>query len=311
MEMNSSDSQQEKNSAVASLASSIIAGVICIIIGFSAWYVWLRPEDEVFPFPKSRFEVILIVLLMGIVGFWLGPKVKNIIANSRYQFAILYLLTGVLLFASGIGVGYIIWGNQTLQEPTEGVAAEEEITIPENITRYDVSIDDDPIYGAANAEITIIQFADFECPYCTKWQMEVWPEIKKAFPDQVRLVYRDFPLYGMHNNAESAAEAANCAGEQDAYWEYHNALFVSEYGLGADAFSQYANDLGLDAKKFSECLESDRFINEVKGDYEYATNLGVNSAPTFFINGIPVVGAQPFSVFKQIISKELAGEIPQ
>lgn len=303
----SKDSAQESTSITISLASSVVSGLLSIIIGFGAWYLWLRPDDEFFPFPNSRIEVLWVVVLFAIIGFWLGPKVNNLISGSRYQSTVLYIFSGLLLFGSGIGVGYIIWGNQTAQEAADA----EEITIPENITRYDVSIDDDPIYGSANAKITIIQFADYECPYCTKWQLEVWPEIQKEFPNEVRLVYRDFPLYGMHANAESAAEAANCAREQNAYWEYHEALFAAEHGLSAEAFVQYATDLKLDAEKFSECMESNRFVDEVKADYQYATNLGVNSAPTFFINGIPIIGAQPFSVFKQIITKELAGEIPQ
>ncbi len=305
------ETKSNTTSTITSLASSIIGGLICAIVGFGGWYLWLRPADESYPFPKSRLEILLIIALMGIIGFWLGPKVEKIITGSRYQLVILYVLTGSLIFISGIGVGYIIWGRQAPQKTANADTAAEEVTIPENIKRYDVPEDGDPSLGPANAEITIIEFSDFECPYCTKWQVEVWPEIQKAFPKQVRLVYRDFPLYGLHANAEAAAEAANCAGDQGAYWEYHDKLFGAESGLGTSAFNQYANELGLDAEKFSTCLESGLFKDEVKADYEYASNLGISSTPTFFINGIAVVGAQPFSVFQQIITKELAGEIPQ
>jgi protein-disulfide isomerase len=275
------------------------------------WYFYARPADETFPFPKSRLEVLLIIALMGIIGFWLGPRVEKLISKSKYSLVIQYILTGVLIFISGIGVGYIVWGRQIPQKAANADPAADEVTIPENIKRYDVPADDDPSLGPADAEITIIEFSDFQCPFCTKWQVEVWPEIQKAFPDQVRLVYRDFPLYGLHANAESAAEAADCAGEQGAYWKYHDKLFAAESGLGSDAFRQYAKDIGLDTEKFSSCLESGVYKDEVKADYEYASQLGVSSTPTFFINGIPVVGAQPFSVFQQIITKELAGEIPQ
>jgi protein-disulfide isomerase len=311
MEINPEDSKQNKPSTIVSLASSVVSGLICIIIGFGIWYFYLRPPDETFPFPKSRLEILLIILLMGIIGFWLGPKVEKLISESRYSLLIQYILTGALIFVSGIGVGYLIWGRQSSQKAANADTAAEEITIPENIKRYDVPVDDDPSLGPDNAAITIVEFSDFECPFCTKWQVEVWPEIQKAFPDQVRLVYRDFPLYGLHANAESAAEAANCAGEQNAYWKYHDKLFAAGSGLGAEAFRQYANELNLDAEKFSSCLESGVFKDEVKADYEFASKLGVSSTPTFFINGIPVVGAQPFTVFEQLITKELAGEIPQ
>ncbi len=312
MEINPEDSNQNNQSTITSLVSSVICGLICIIIGFGIWYFYLRPPEEIFPFPKSRLEILLIVALMGIIGFWLGPKLEKLISGSRYSLLIQYILTGSLIFASGIGVGYLVWGRQAPQKAENSdTAAADEITIPENIKRYDVPVDDDPSLGPANAAITIIEFSDYQCPFCTKWQTEVWPEIQKAFPTQVRLVYRDFPLYGLHDNAEGAAEAANCAGEQGAYWKYHDKLFAAENGLGAAAFIQYADELGLDGEKFSSCLESGTAKEEVKADYEYASQLGVSSTPTFFINGIPVVGAQPFSVFQQLITKELAGEIPQ
>lgn len=310
MESSNKDLHTSPKSKTTSLLSYLCSIVLCVIIGFVAWYFLLRPDDESFPFSQSWLEIVLMVALMGVVGFWIGPNVEKWLAKSRYQLFILYIVTGLLLFGAGIGAGYLIWGIQASKEAAQADSGEEEIIIPEDIKRFDVPIDDDPILGPENAVITIIQFADFECPFCAEWQSEVWPEIVKTFPDQVRLVFRDFPLYGMHPNAESAAEAANCASEQNEYWEYHDKLFEAENGLGMSALKQYAKDVGIDVEQFTECMESNRFINEVKADYDFATGIGISSVPTFFINGIPIVGAQPFSVFKQIISKELAGEIP-
>ena len=310
MESSNKDLHTTLKSKTTSLLSYLCSIVLCVIIGFVAWYFLLRPDDESFPFSQSWLEIVLMVALMGVVGFWIGPNVEKWLAKSRYQLFILYIVTGLLLFSAGIGAGYLIWGIQASKEAAQADSGEEEIIIPEDIKRFDVPVDDDPILGPENAAITIIQFADFECPFCAEWQSEVWPEIVKTFPDQVRLVFRDFPLYGMHPNAESAAEAANCASDQNAYWEYHDKLFEAENGLGMNALKQYANDVGMDVEEFTECMESNRFINEVKADYDFATGIGISSVPTFFINGIPIVGAQPFSVFKQIISKELAGEIP-
>lgn len=309
MESPSKNMRNVSPPSTTSLVSSILTGLLCAILGFIGWYLWLRPKDDGFPFSTSWIEILMSMALMALIGFWAGSRIEKALSQSRYQQHFLFFLAGCLLFLSGIGVGYLIWGSPTSMAADAG-SGEEEITIPENIKRYDVPVDDDPSYGAQDAEITIIQFADFECPFCAKWQLEVWPEIMKTYPNQVRLVYRDFPLYGLHANAESAAEAANCAGEQDSYWEYHEKLFEAENGLSMNAFIQYAKELELDQEQFSECMESDRYIDEIKADYEYATNLGVSSAPTFFINGIPVVGAQSFSVFNQLITKELAGEIP-
>lgn len=221
-----------------------------------------------------------------------------------------------LAFVLGLGAGYLIWSpkgggeGQTAGQPVAAAQPAAQGT-PQKVTRYDVPVDDDPAIGPASAAITIVEFSDYQCPYCTKWQEEVLPLIQQAYPDQVRLVYRDFPLTSIHPEAFPAAEAANCAGEQGAYWPYHDKLFGEQYGLGAEAYQKYATEVGLDMQKFNDCTSSKRYQDEINRDLDFATNLGVRSTPTFFINGIALVGAQPFEVFKDVIDKELAGEIPK
>lgn len=122
-------------------------------------------------------------------------------------------------------------------------------------------------------------------------------------------MYRDFPLSSLHPDAESAAEAAECAYEQGQFWEFHNKLFSGEQ-LGKDVYLQYAQELGLDVPTFTTCFETGKYRDEVQEDYQFASDLGVRSTPTFFLNGIPIVGAQPYDVFKQVIEKELTGQIP-
>jgi len=109
----------------------------------------------------------------------------------------------------------------------------------------------------------------------------------------------------------SAAIASMCAEEQSSFWQFHDKLFSNEYGLGRDAYTQYATDLGLDTTAFEACLDSGKFDDFIQQDMDFSINLGVRSTPTFFINGLAVVGAQPLDVFKQVIDKELAGEIPE
>ncbi|MBC8505154.1 MAG: DsbA family protein [Anaerolineales bacterium] len=227
-----------------------------------------------------------------------------------------------LTFVVGLAVGYIFWGRTTPEATpsaadanTAPVQAEQAAQVQaepqaQAVQRYDIPEDGDPALGSDEAPITIIEFSDFECPYCRRWHLEVWPQIQATYPDQVRLVYRDFPLSTIHPNATPAAAAANCAGEQDSYWEFNERLFSMELGLDKSAYEQYANQLGLDMDAFNECLDSGRQNDEINGDYEYAANLGVRSTPTFFVNGIPLVGAQPFDVFQNVIEQELAGEIP-
>ena len=234
----------------------------------------------------------------------------------------------LLVFFLGLGAGFIIWGlnpNQSSVAVKSTAAVNPETTAQANsetkknaqtpaadptqqkIKRYDVPVDDDPSDGPATAPITIIEFSDFECPFCTKWHEEVWSKLKEAYPGKVRLVYRDFPLFGMHENAGPAAEAANCSGDQGKYWEYHDKLFTGGKALSSATFENYAKELKLELAKFLECTSSRKYKDEVQADYDYAVQLGVRSTPTFFVNGIPVVGAQPFEVFSQVVEKELAG----
>jgi protein-disulfide isomerase len=177
------------------------------------------------------------------------------------------------------------------------------------VTRYEVPIDDDPVLGPDNAPITIIEFSDYECPYCKRWHDDSFERLIETFPDEVRFVYRDFPLTNIHPNAAPAAEAANCAHEQGRFWDFHRKLFSTTL-LNHQVYLSYAEELGLDQAAFDECVSSRRYKDEVIADLEWAINLGISSTPTFFINGIAIVGAQPFEVFYEVITKELAGEIP-
>jgi protein-disulfide isomerase len=222
-----------------------------------------------------------------------------------------YALMVPLAFVLGLGVGFLFWGRQPAVPAAAPMPEAAQVEAqPQAVKRYDVPEDDDPAIGPENAPITIIEFSDFECPYCSRWYEQVFLRLREEYPDTVRIVFRDFPLSSIHPNAIPAAEAANCAGEQNAYWDFHGKLFSGQR-LGSSVYLQYAKDLGLNVEDFQSCLESGRYQSEIQADYQYASDLGVQSTPTFFLNGIPIVGAQPWEVFQQVIEKELAGEIPQ
>ena len=231
--------------------------------------------------------------------------------RSRFY---LFMAMIPLAFALGIGAGSLVWqgSSAAIAEKQAGngdTAARDEAI--QNVKRISVQVDDDPAIGPENAPITIIEFSDYQCPYCQRWHDEVYAKLLENYGDKVRLVYRDFPLYSIHPEAGPAAEAANCANEQGSFWSFHERLFSYQYQLGREAYQNYASELGLDIEKFKICLESGRYKAEVDADYQYATSLGITSTPTFFINGIPLVGAQPYDVFQYLIDKELAGEIPK
>jgi protein-disulfide isomerase len=173
-----------------------------------------------------------------------------------------------------------------------------------------VAEDDDPFQGPADAPVVIVEFSDFQCGFCGRWYKETLPQILAAYPTQVKFVYRDFTIFGQES--VRAATAADCANEQGKFWEMHNRLFdrlenQENTPLNDDTFISYAGELGLDTAAFSECLASDRYVNEVMADYSAAQKYGLQGTPGFVINGVVyTMGAQPFQVFDTIIQTELA-----
>lgn len=162
-----------------------------------------------------------------------------------------------------------------------------------------VSADDDPFIGPADAPVTIVEFSDFQCAYCQK-SVVILKELRHIYGEKIRLVYRDYPGPN-HPHAAQAAEAAQCAGEQGKFWEYHDVLFDRQTaGTGWD-YEALARDLGLHTDDFSTCLRTGRYREEVKKDLQDGLALGITSTPTFFINGRPLVGAQPAAEFSRLI----------
>jgi len=243
-------------------------------------------------------------------------QTENTITFKRSH---LYAVMLPLAFVLGLSVGFLFWGRnqaepQSAPPSAPAVVAQDGLAptaTEQTYRRYDVPTGDNPSLGPANAPITIIEFSDYQCPYCKKWQQEAWPQIQAAYPGKIRLVYRDFPLYSIHPESESAAIAADCAGDQQKYWEFHDLLFSDQLPLGQDSYIKYATQVKLDVDKFTKCITTQQFKTNVSDNYTYASNLGVNSTPTFFVNGIPMVGAQPYEAFKSLIDKELAGQIPK
>jgi len=180
---------------------------------------------------------------------------------------------------------------------------------PQPPSKIEVSVDDDPVKGSKNAPVTIVEFSDFQCPFCARFFEQTLPQIEENYikTGKVKFVYRDFPL-SFHQYAQKAAEAAECADEQEKFWEYHDVLFQkqSEWSsTGVAKFKEYATTLGLNTSKFNECLDSGKYSDEVQKDFKDGSSYGVSGTPTFYVNGIEVVGAQPYTAFQQIIDQEL------
>ncbi len=163
-----------------------------------------------------------------------------------------------------------------------------------------------PLLGSKNAKVTIVEFSDFQCPYCASFHQQVFSQIMENYikVGKVNFIYRDFPL-PFHANARAAAIAADCAGEQGKYWEYHNIIFQNQDKLDASFLIDYASRIGIDSLKFSKCIEENDGA-DIDLDIADGKRFGVTGTPMFFVNGREIEGSQPFSAFAQIIDEELS-----
>ena len=165
---------------------------------------------------------------------------------------------------------------------------------------FDVITEDDPSIGNPEALLTIVEFADFGCPYSQDSSYTV-RRLAEIYGDYVRYVYRDFPLTDIHPGADLAAEAGECAHDQDKFWEYHDKLYQNQNDLSTTSLIQYARQVGLDEEEFTSCLSSRKHQKEVANDLLDGQAAGVYGTPTFFFNGYAVPGSIPESIFEQLI----------
>lgn len=171
---------------------------------------------------------------------------------------------------------------------------------------YQIPIGKAPVLGNADAPITIIEYSDFQCPYCAKAEATI-KKLIKTYPGKIKLVYKNFPL-GFHGEAFIAAEAGLCAKEQSesSFWKLHNEMFADHKGLKRPGLKSKAQKIGLNVANFEKCMDERHYQSDVNNDLAEGKKFGVSSTPMFFVNGLIVKGAQPFEVFAKIIDSELS-----
>jgi protein-disulfide isomerase len=247
---------------------------------------------------KSTYNIIIIsvIITIGIAAFFAGSYTTNL--NS----------------------------DQILQEEFKNEIAKLELKILEkqlpakqpNIP-LKISADNDPIIGNPNAPITIIEFSDFQCPFCARFHIQTLPAIMNEYVNdgKVKLVFRDFPIQSIHPNALPASIAAECANEQGKFKEMHDILFEKQNEWSKKntdnviiLFNQYALKLGLEEGKFNSCLKNGKYIEEIQKDLDDGRTYGISGTPGFFIGNdqigfIELKGAQPFENFKKVIDSQL------
>lgn len=223
-------------------------------------------------------------------------------------------------FAATIGLGGLIFGYviangmngialPVAPSPTPTVAGDnQEVPTPAPTNDTPATVDDDPMIGDANAPITVIEFTDYQCPFCSRHFTDTYSKIKENYIDtgKVKYVSRDFPL-SFHPFAQKASEASECADDQGKFWEMHDKLFATQavWSAGADAlptFKQYAKDLGLDTGDFDSCLDGGTHAQEVKDDMAAGSASGIDGTPGFWILGPDdqkqkISGAYPYETF--------------
>jgi protein-disulfide isomerase len=170
-------------------------------------------------------------------------------------------------------------------------------------------VPDAPVAGPRNAPVTIVEFSDFQCPFCASVH-QVLKRVLATYPDEVRLVFRHFPL-ARHPAAKPAAEAAECAGQQGRFWEYHDRLFAQPAAIDATRLRAIADELGLNGQAFASCLEEGSMRSRISRDVDEGRRAGVTATPTFFVDGQLLEGAQPFEKFKSIIDLHLTLRPPR
>lgn len=196
--------------------------------------------------------------------------------------------------------------GHALRDLVEGLSREAKVSIavrPPDSPIVEVPVGDDPALGPATAPVTVVEFGDFECPVC-KESLPILQSLRSLYPEQVRFVYRDFPI-ARHPSARSAAEAAHCAHEQGRFWAYHDALFSQAPDIKPSDFLKLAESLKLNTGEFSACLSSHRPKTAVGKDLMDARRLGLTGTPTFFVNGRYLMGLQTLEGLREAVDREL------
>lgn len=240
------------------------------------------------------------------------PEKKLVSPRRRSTYATI-LMVGIMLEALLLGIAFYqiqsLTKSQTLI-PTTGTTAQ---NAPGDIDGTIVKVDNGtlPVLGNPNAKVTMIEFADFRCPYCERFYTDTLSKIKKAYIDtgKVKLYFRNYAFLGPAS--EVAANASACANEQGKFWNMYNYFYENQPNESdtsmytTDTLTQVAGTLHMDTKKFTSCLHANKYNKNVQTDFNAGNTAGVNGTPTIFIDGVAVVGAKPYDSFKQVIDAEL------
>ena len=241
-----------------------------------------------FSFGEARMNVFLVLLLIAF-AFILG------------------MLTNKVIYLEKATKTPPVQQVPTNRQPAVEGAAEPPAVVNVGVGKL-------PVLGNKDAKVTVVEFSDFQCPFCKRYFDDAHKQILDEYikAGKISFYYRHYPLFSIHPNAQKAAEASECANEQGKFWDYHDLLFNNQDTWSAQTgddlsstFTDYAGQLGIDTTQFSTCLTTGKYQQAVQNDAAEGSKAQVSGTPTFFINGTRLVGSQPFDQFKTIIDAEL------
>lgn len=222
-----------------------------------------------------------------------------------------YLMPGAIVVAGVLIAGAVMYSNSG-NVPAPKIQ-NEQAAVGQAV--LDDLADDDPVLGNPDAPVTIVEFSDFQCPFCRKFYAQTLPQIKEQYikTGKVKFVYRDFPLTSIHDMAQKYAEASECADDQGKFWQMHDKIFNEQEKLGSGTIfdftvsdvKRWAGETGLNAVEFNRCLDSGKYAGEVEKDFRDGDAAGIDGTPGTFVNKQLIKGAVPFAQFQAAIESEL------
>ena len=228
----------------------------------------------------------------------------------------LTVIVSIILILTLINSYGIFFSNPASTGGVTGNVVKEEIqpapqVQPPEAGRVNVQIGDAPVKGDKDAPVTIIEWSDYECPFCSRFYSDTLKQIEEQYikTGKVKFAYKDFPL-SFHPNAQKSAEAAKCVRDElgdDGYWAFHDKIFENQGSLSPDSLKVWSKEVGANSAKFDSCLSSGKFAAKVQSEFREGQTAGVQGTPAFFINGKLISGAQPFPAFQSAIEEELRG----
>lgn len=282
-----------------------------VIVGMEE--IVTEPEKSPQPYSYNNLGYVVVGLVFLVVGGIMGLAaggalvtradveaiVRQVLAETTVKIDDSALQASIAQISAAPGSG--MNAADVSQLVMEALAQQEAARLAEERVRL---VDDDPYQGTADAPLVIVEFSAYACPYCGRHFQETLQPLLDNYGQYIRYVYRDFPVI---NEAVSfpAAMAAQCADEQDQFWQFHDVLFRNQDKLGRDFYLQTAGNLSLDVDAFTACIDENRYQQEVLDDYYAGDDLGISGTPTFWINGEIVSGALPYARFEQIILRKL------